>query len=132
MCVQARGSFDMRNPTRISASDAVRREVLRRQAGVCGLETVDASRLDKQGEVLLCLTAKHARRNHASNLRSDDIIRDAETDKLWVVFLGEEAKQMVVDLVQIMAMLPAIVKPSTGDLWKLTSSLKSSQYQGIG
>jgi hypothetical protein len=121
----------MRNPARISASDAVRREVLlHRQAGVCGLETADASRLDKQGEVLLCLTAKHARRNHAGNLRSGDIICDAETDKLWVVLLGEEAKQMVLDLVQIMAMLPAIVKPSTGDLWKLTSSLKSSQYHG--
>lgn len=78
------------------------------------------------------LAAKHARDNHAGDLRSDNIVCDPETDKFWVIFGGQEIEEIVVDLIYVVAMLPAIIEPSAGDLREATCSLESSQHQGIG
>lgn len=68
--------------------------------------------------------APHAIDEHARNLAGDLVIGDAEHDLLAPVLVAsrKEIKQVMVDLVQILAVGPRVIQAGGGDLGELTRS----------
>jgi len=88
----------------VDAVGAVERRTAR--AGVSWLERVDTGRLDFDWDI--CQGAIHSRDDHACDLGCDGVVGYA-VDNVVRCALGEEMEKVVVCVVEIFAVLPAIV-----------------------
>ncbi|KAG9954486.1 hypothetical protein KCU85_g500, partial [Aureobasidium melanogenum] len=82
--------------------------------------------LNHQWYVPFSKRGKHARNQIARDLRSDDIVGHTELHLAGVILCGQEAKQTVIDSVDVFAVLVAVVKTSCSQLREL--ALKTLQY----
>lgn len=71
---------------------------------------------------------------HACDLAGDDVVGDA-VGYFVVEVVWEEAEEVVVDAVEIGAVLPRVVEALAGDLWELTGAVEtglSKRVDGVG
>lgn len=76
----------------------------------------------------------HAINNHTCDLARDDIVRDAIIDLppiVVVIPVGQEPKEIMVDAIQVRAMLPRIVQTAWCDLGELAAAGPPRRDEGI-
>lgn len=90
------------------------------------------SYLNVQGEVLCGIP--HAIDDHARDLARNDIVGNPVRDLVLVVGVvpaRQEAEKVMVDAVQIRAVLPRVVEAAGGDLRELAAADPARRHEGI-
>ena len=72
----------------------------------------------------------HSSYYHSCNLRSDHIVGDSVCD-VFICIAGQKIEKIMVDFVEIFAMLPAIIEASSCNLWKLAGAVETLRSEWI-
>lgn len=120
--VQRSGASEVLLPGGVAARLDRVEEVVGVVAAVLGLEAVDAVALDHERRLLGGLP--HAVDNHTSDLAGDDVVGHAVAHVLGHsrAAARQEAKEIVVDAVEVGAMLPRVLEAASSDLGKLAGA----------
>jgi hypothetical protein len=119
-------------PVGIAAPNAVGRvEVRRRVTSICRLEGVDGIGLDENLELRIRGTRVHTHNQLASNLRGDYIVGNAVDDLLGIVSSREEVQQLMINAIEVFAVLAGVVKAAFGDLGKLAGSVEALRREWV-